>query len=131
MAPPLSSSVTVLAMIMSLLRLAALAALATALTVGPAMSQHRQGPSAAQADNALIGLPIFSSDGEQIGKVVEIGIDDDDQALVVAEIERPLGFGADAVAIPTGMFVQRADRIELTITAAQVRDILAKAEREQ
>lgn len=108
-----------------------LAVLAVALAVAPVVAQHKQKPPAAsKADRALVGLPIFSSDGKRIGRVLEAGIDEDDQAVVIAEIERPLGIGSDAVAIPPEMFVRKSNRIELTITAAEVRDRLARAERE-
>jgi hypothetical protein len=63
--------------------------------------------------------------------VLATGIDDDDQVVLVAEIARPLGIGADAVAIPTDMFVRKANRIELTITDAEVRDRLAQAKYER
>jgi sporulation protein YlmC with PRC-barrel domain len=77
------------------------------------MSQYRQHRPGAKADRALVGLPIFTSDGKKIGKVLATGIDEDDQAVLVAEIERPLGIGADAVAIPTELFVRKSHRIEL------------------
>jgi sporulation protein YlmC with PRC-barrel domain len=106
--------------------LTALAALAIALAAAPAMSQHRQ-QRPMKADRSPVGLPIFTSDGKAIGTVLATGIDEDDQAVLVAEIEQPLGVGADAVAIPTNMFVRKANRIELTITEAEVRDRLARA----
>jgi hypothetical protein len=105
----------------------AIVALAIALAAAPAMSQHLQ-QRPAKADRAPVGLPIFSSDGKAIGKVLAAGIDEDDKAVLVAEIERPLGIGADAVAIPTDMFIRKFNRIILTITEAEVRDRLAKAE---
>ena len=107
----------------------ALVAVAIAVVAAPAMSEHRQHRPAARADRALVGLPIFTSDGKAIGKVLATGIDEDDQAVLVAEIERPLGIGADAVAIPTNLFVRKANRVVLTITEAEVRDRLARAER--
>ena len=72
-------------------------------------------------DASLVGLRIMSSDGQEVGQVTEIGIDDG-QAILVGEIDRPLGIGSDVVAIPAEMFVNRGDHVELTITAAQVRD---------
>src|SRR5262245_27023120 len=86
------------------------------VVVSPTAAQHKQAPPS-KADRATPGLPIFSSDGKRIGKVLAPGIDEDDQPVLVAEIERPLGLGPISVAIPTNLFVVRVDRIELTITA--------------
>jgi len=107
--------------------LAAIVVLAMALAAAPAQDSRK--PPAGKADRGLIGLSVFSSDGVKIGRVVEIGIDDDNQAVLVAEIERPLGIGSDAVAIPVAMFVRKSNRIELTITAAEVGDRISRAGR--
>src|SRR5262245_32366766 len=64
-------------------------------------------------ERAVVGLPIFTSDGEEIGKVLATGTDEDGLAVLVAEIERPLGMGPIAVAIPTDMFAPMTDRIEI------------------
>ena len=106
----------------------AIVALAIALAAAPALSQQQR---PAKADRAPVGLPIFTSDGKAIGKVLATGIDEDDKAVLVAEIERPLGIGADAVEIPTDMFIRKFNRIILTITEAEVRDRFAKAERKR
>jgi hypothetical protein len=63
-----------------------------------------------------------------VGLVVEAGVDDG-EAVLIAEIDRPLGIGNDLVVIPTEMFVNKSDHIELTITAQRVRDTLAKPQR--
>lgn len=105
------------------LALAACLALAT-----PAFAQiGQEQPPLSSVDQSVIGLPIVSSDGEHVGQVTEVGMDDG-QAIIIAEIERPLGIGADSVAIPVDMFANKGDRIELTIAAAQVRDRLARPE---
>ncbi len=80
-----------------------------------------------QVSKALIGFPIVSADGQKIGKVTEVGLNDN-EAILIGEIERPLGIGADAVAIPAEMFANKGDHIELTITAVEVRDRLARPE---
>jgi sporulation protein YlmC with PRC-barrel domain len=84
-------------------------------------------PPAGQMSQALVGLPIVTADGQRIGKVTEVGINNS-EAVLIGEIERPLGIGADAVAIPTDMFASKGDHIELTITAVEVRDRLARPE---
>jgi hypothetical protein len=80
-------------------------------------------------ERAVVGLPIFTSDGEKIGKVLATGTDADGLAVLVAEIERPLGMGPIAVAIPTDMFAPMTDRIALAITEAEVSQRLARADR--
>ena len=102
------------------------AALTVALAVvSPTAAQQKQKP-AAKAFRTTVGLSIFSSDGKRIGKVLATGIDGDDQPVLVAEVERPLGLGAIGVAIPTNLFVVKADRIELTITAGEVASRLVR-----
>ena len=100
--------------------------LALALAVMPAMAQEgvTQEPKTTQLDATTVGLPIFSSDGKKLGQVVANGMADDGPVLL-AEIERPLGIGPIIVAVPTNMIELRADRIELTITAIQVRNKLS------
>jgi hypothetical protein len=48
--------------------------------------------------------------------------------ILIDEIERPLGIGVDVVVITSEMFVNRGEHIELTVTAKQVRDRLARPE---
>lgn len=100
-------------------RLAAVA-LALALTGAHAAPQDAQREPVAPQQQAPAGLPLYSSDGKMLGRVVASGLDDDDQPVLVAEIERPLGIGTRAIAIPASMFVRKGKRIELTITAAEV-----------
>jgi len=93
-----------------------------------AMAQQEQAEApAAEIDRGVVGLPIHTSDGHEIGLVTEAGIDDG-EAILIGEIERPLGLGPDVVVITKEMFVNRGDHIELTITAEQVRDRLARPE---
>lgn len=97
------------------------------LVVSPTAAQQKQKPSA-KADRTTVGLPIFSSDGKRIGKILATGIDEDDQPVLVAEVERPLGLGPIGVAIPTNLFVVKADRVQLTITACEVASRLATSQ---
>jgi sporulation protein YlmC with PRC-barrel domain len=100
-------------------RLAA-AALAVALAAAPAFAEGLQPRPAKKSERAAIGLPIYTSDGKVIGKVIATGVDEDNQAVLIGEIERPIGIGPQAVAIPTDLFVRKRDRIELTLTEAEV-----------
>jgi hypothetical protein len=84
-----------------------------------------QGAKPAQSDKAapkgsIEGLPLYSSDGKVVGKVIAMGLDEDNQPVLVAEVERQLGIGPMAIAVPTDMFVRKGARIELTITEAEV-----------
>ena len=105
--------------------LAGLFVLASA--TAPATAQHEP-QLKTEIERGVIGLPIRSSDGQLIGLVTQAGIGDG-EAVIIAEIERPLGIGPDVVAIPTGMFINRGDHIELAITADQVREKLVRPER--
>jgi hypothetical protein len=101
-------------------RLAA-AALAVALAAAPALAEgQQQRPAQKKSERAVVGLPVYTSDGKAIGRVVATGVDEDNRAVLVAEIERPLGLGLQAVAIPTDLFVRKRGRIELTLTQAEV-----------
>jgi hypothetical protein len=46
--------------------------------------------------------------------------------VLVGEIERQLGLGLEAIAIPTDLFVRKEGRIELTITEDEVNARLAR-----
>jgi PRC-barrel domain len=107
--------------------LAIAATLAIALVVVAPAAQLERAPLTAKADPTPVGLPVLSSDGKQLGKVLAEGIDEDDQPVLVVEIERPLGLGSHSAAIPTYMFVQKSNRILLTITAEEVANRLARS----
>jgi hypothetical protein len=106
----------------------AAATLTLALAVAPGISQtaqpRSQQPPAARAqqpDPSLAGKPLYTSDGKEIGTVLTTGLDEDNnEPVLVAEIAQPLGFGPMAVAVPANMFVSKGDRVELTLTEAEV-----------
>lgn len=106
-------------------RLAA-AALTLALAVAPGMAQTpeprlQQPPTATpQPELSLAGQLFYISDGKEIGTVITTGLDEDNEPVLVAEIAQTLGLGPTAVAVPTNMFVRKGDRIELTLTEAEV-----------
>jgi len=111
--------------------LAVLASAVVLAAAAPAAAQQPSGkPAAAKAARSLVGLPLFSSDGKRVGRIVASGTADNNEAVLVAEIERPLGIGAGAVAVPLAMLVRKPGRAELTITAAEVEERLAKAGRQ-
>ena len=108
--------------------LAALVASALALAPAePAAAQQGRKPAAGDTGRAIIGLPLFSSDGKRVGRIIATGVDDSNEPVLVAEIERSLGIGGDAVAIPFDMVQRKAGRLELTITATEVAERITKA----
>ena len=99
-------------------------ALVVALTVmvGAGAAQVLNKGESFTGSTALIGLSVFTSDGREIGKVVDVVREP--QPQLIAETEQLGGIGSQVVLIPIDMFVQRVDRIELTITYEQVADRL-------
>ena len=85
-----------------------------------------------QVDAALVGLPVYSSDGQRLGQIAEVGRLRG-QPAVRAEMEESLGIGSRTVIMFADAFQQKNDRIELSMTAAEVKDTIAKQrlEREQ
>jgi hypothetical protein len=81
--------------------------------------------AAAQTDAALVrsglvGLPVVSSDGEQIGHVALV-VSDESGPLILAEVSRPLGIGSTPITLHAETFIDHGYRVELVATAAQVR----------
>ena len=83
-----------------------------------------------QADATLVGLPIYSSDGQRLGQIAEVG-SSRGQPAVRAEMEESLGIGPRSVIILADTFQQKNDRIELSMTAAEVKDALSNQKPEQ
>ena len=111
-------------------RLAA-AVLALAIGAAPALPESPRQRPTGKIERTAVGLPIVTSDGKTVGKVVATGTDEDSQPVLVGEIERSLGLGPEAIAIPTELFVRKPGRIELTIDAAEVNARLGRAERQR
>ena len=107
---------------------ASLVIVLTATMPATAQIAREEIPASLEINRTLIGLPIITADGETVGYITEVGIDDG-QAIVIGEIVRPLGIGYDAVAIPIEMFANKGDHVELAITAEQVRSRLARTEK--
>jgi hypothetical protein len=109
-------------------------AAATPLAVLPALAQQseaqqtepqRAEPQRAEPGTSPIGLPIYTSDGEHLGEVIQV-ISYGDKPALRAEIGSFLGLGVTTAVIPANMFNRNGDRIELTMTAEQVRDTVDK-----
>ena len=108
------------------LRMAALVLIA-GFIVTPSYAQQgqAQAPAATEAQSPLIGLAVYTSDGEKIGQVTHVGLVGSEPA-VRAELGGFLGLSPSLVVIPVSMFEQKPDRIELTMTAVEVKDTLSK-----
>ncbi len=81
--------------------------------------------------SALVGLPVFTADQREIGRITDVVREPQQEPMLLAEIERPGAIGPHVVAIPIDMFVQRADRIELKLTFEQITDRLSGPEEER
>jgi len=95
----------------------------------PVTAQPTQSPSAS-AETGVVGLAVYSSDGQKLGDVTHAGMAGD-QLVVRADFGNSLGFGPIAVIIPAALFVQKADRLEMKMTADEVKVHLAEQQRQQ
>ena len=99
-------------------------ALILAVPATSALAQEKL-PPAAQPEATLVGLPVYSSDGQKLGQITEVGTSRG-QPAVRAEIGGFLGLGSTPVVIPANMFEQKADRVEVLMTADEVKDTMSK-----
>ena len=104
------------------------AVIGLALPVVPVFAQ--QSPPAAQSEVNLVGLPVYSSDGQKLGEVTRVG-DVAGKRLLHAEIGEFLGLGPSPVLIPAEAYEHKADRIEVAMTAAEVRETIAQQKKQQ
>ena len=86
-------------------------------------AEQRQ-PDTAQPETSVVGLPIYCSDGSKIGEVTQVGMHEGQEAIA-AQLEPSL-MGAK-VLIPAKMMTQQGDRLELSMTADQVRQQITKS----
>jgi hypothetical protein len=103
-------------------------ALALAGTATSALAQEKQ-PPATQPEVTLIGLPVYSSDDQKLGLITEVGVSGAQRA-VRAEIGGFLGIGSTPVVIPANMFEHKGDRIQVLMTADEVKDTVSKQNRQ-
>lgn len=72
----------------------------------------------------LKGMPVFSSDGEEVGQVIaDEKRSDGSTESIRAEISGFLGLGTGMVTIDAGDFVAKPDRVVLIQTADEVRGL--------
>jgi PRC-barrel domain len=85
----------------------------------PSTSTDKQ--SAAPAKNPLIGLSVFSADGNKLGSVqsVDAGADGKVKAIRL-KTGGFLGFGGKLVEVPDGKFTKSGENVQLGLTADEV-----------
>jgi hypothetical protein len=93
------------------------------------VAQEKQ-PPAAQAEVTLVGLPVYSSDGQKLGEITEVG-SSGGQPAVRAEIGEFMGLGSTPVVIPANIFERKGDRVEIRMTADEVKDTISKQHQTQ
>src|SRR5262245_66482328 len=99
-----------------------------ALAATPTLAQQTQ-PPAAQIEPGLVGLAVYSSDGEKLGQVTHVGTAAGRPA-VRAELGGFLDVATSAVVIPATMFEQKPDGMEDSRTAAEVKETPAKMQQQ-
>src|SRR5262245_56906293 len=91
------------------------ASLILALTAVPVAAQQKR--QTVEEQIALQGLPVYTSDGRQIGQVKQIRIASDGHVDAVrAELPDAAGSEAKTIEIPAAQFTQKSDRVVLSMT---------------
>ena len=75
-------------------------------------------------------LPIFSSDGMEVGRLVNEVVLENGNWLAIAEIEQRLGFGPATIMVSSDMLRIATDRVTLTVTADEVDSLIKGPEDE-
>src|SRR5262245_55968881 len=115
-------------MIRPLLAAGALVAILAAAPLSAQQNQPQQGqPPRSQMEEgkAMVGRAVSSSGGQKLGEVVEVGLSGGQEAIR-AKMGELLGLGSTAVVIGADIFQKKADRVELSMTAAEVKDTISK-----
>jgi PRC-barrel domain len=96
----------------------------TAPPSGPGMQLPKADPTtrpAAPAQNPLIGLAVFSSDGNMVGTVESVdGHPDGKMTAINIKVGGFLGFGTKVVAIPDGKFQRAGAFGQVAMTAEDI-----------
>jgi PRC-barrel domain protein len=104
-----------------------------AVAGSPAVGQQSPTPdqSAAQkVDPSLVGLSVYSSDGQKVGQVSEVGLSGGVPA-VRADMGEFLGMSPGSVIIGGQAFERKPDRIEVAMTAQEIKDTVSKQQEER
>lgn len=74
-----------------------------------------------QAGTEIIGFPVYSSDGQHLGQVIQVAMADGKLRAVRAEVGTFLGLGAATVVIDADIVAHKQDRLELAMSADDVK----------
>ena len=87
----------------------------------PAAPSATERQSAAPAKNPMIGLNVFSSDGNKLGSVQSVDAGPDGKVRAIRlKTGGFLGFGGKLVEIPEGKFTKSGDSVQLGMTSDEV-----------
>jgi PRC-barrel domain len=87
----------------------------------PAAPSATERQSAAPAKNPMIGLNVFSSDGNNLGAVQSVDAGPDGKVRAIRlKTGGFLGFGGKLVEIPEGKFTKSGDNVQLGMTSDEV-----------
>ncbi|MBO0765639.1 MAG: PRC-barrel domain-containing protein [Hyphomicrobiaceae bacterium] len=107
--------------------------IALALAGSPALAQQSPAPNqptTQKADPSMVGLSVYSSDGQKVGKVSEVGTAGG-EAAVRADMGEFLGINPGSVIIGGNAFERKSDRIEVAMTAQEIKDAVSKQQQQQ
>jgi len=98
-----------------------------ALVVAFAATQvlAQQGQPPATPESSLVGLPVYSSDGQKLGEVTA-AVTAAGKTAVRVEMGAFLGLGPSQVLVDDGVHQRKGDRVELTMTAAEVKETISQ-----
>lgn len=96
------------------------AAPAQAEASAPAKADTPAEPAKAAADKDLMGLDVFGSEGQQIGKVSKVNRTDGELSSIVIESKGFLGFFKKTYEVPADAIKTKAGKIDLSITSERV-----------
>jgi len=87
----------------------------------PAAPSATERQSAAPAKNPMVGLNVFSSDGNKLGSVQSVDAAPDGKVRAIRlKTGGFLGFGGKLVEIPEGKFTKSGDNVQLGMTSDEV-----------
>ncbi len=104
------------------------AGIAVTLAGPPAAAQQSpapEQPSAQQVDPTCVGVSIYSADGQKLGRVSAVGSSGGEPA-VRADMAEFLGEDSKNVIIGAKALAKKADRIEIAMTANEIKDTITK-----
>ena len=104
---------------------------AVLVTTHEARSQSpgKVGGEIAEMAVELIGAPVFTVDGTEIGTVVDIHFGEDDEPRTLRiSAARQMGFGTKVVDVPKGAFILVRGAAVLELTAASLPALPARSD---